>query len=333
MLKKKGTAIFDDYGNFVEFIEEGGSESPKASPSPSPRPSISDPMERMIKSALKAGMLPSSTGDLLRMLQRNYIDPEGMPVATTEGMEKQGHKFDDKPLHVPFFYRKLASIMRDNMYDREVSGFRSGKLNHKVLYKVMLDNPRVFKRKFERKNKKYNVVVMVDVSGSMADEMAYVDKRVIRRCDIAFDMVEVLVRGFNQNGINYSIQTFNSVPRVTKDIYQRMEFTKLMSNVRDDLDPGGGNDEVRALRQIDKTFKKVRDGKNIALFITDGESGRSRDEIRKEVSSIEKKAKVFAYGMATDSVKSYFKNPSVCNTKEEFMGAVIGDLSRYIRRG
>ena len=58
-----------------------------------------------------------------------------------------------------------------------------------------------------------------------------------------------------------------------------------------------------------------------------------REEIKKEVSIIEKRSKLFTYGMATESVKSYFKNPAVCNTKEEFMGAVIGDLSRYIRRG
>lgn len=331
MLKKKGTAIFDDYGNFVEFIEEGGSESPKASPSP--RPSISDPMERMLRSALGmyefGGATPSTTGELLKMLQRNYIDPEGMPVATTEGMEKQGHKFDDKPLHVPFFYRKLASIMRDNMYDREVSGFRSGKLNHKVLYKVMLDNPRVFKRKFERKNKKYNVVVMVDVSGSMGTYMTGGKER----SDVAFEMCEVLIKGFNQNGINYAIQTYNSEPHTTKEMYSKVNQNLLLNRLRYDLDPNGGNHEVRALKYINKTLTGIKDGKNIVLFITDGESGNSREDIKKEVSIIEKRSKLFTYGMATESVKSYFRNPAICNTKEEFMGAVIGDLSRYIRRG
>lgn len=65
------------------------------------------------------------------------------------------------------FFQKIGSIMRDNQYDREVGGYRSGKLTKRGIYKVMTNSTRVFTRKTERKNKKYNVIMLIDESGSM----------------------------------------------------------------------------------------------------------------------------------------------------------------------
>lgn len=67
------------------------------------------------------------------------------------------------------FFQKIGSIMRDNQYDREVGGYRSGKLTKRGVYKVLTNSTRVFTRKTEPKNKKYNVIMLIDESESMSE--------------------------------------------------------------------------------------------------------------------------------------------------------------------
>ena len=69
---------------------------------------------------------------------------------------------------INYFRQALNSVMTDNKFDREIHGFRSGKLNGTKLYKSQINNfDKVFKRRVERKNKHYKVHFIIDVSGSM----------------------------------------------------------------------------------------------------------------------------------------------------------------------
>ena len=61
---------------------------------------------------------------------------------------------------------KINSILRDNKYDRYVSGKTRGKLDYNSLSKISYSG-KIFKKKEARKNKDYKVIVLADASGSM----------------------------------------------------------------------------------------------------------------------------------------------------------------------
>jgi len=66
--------------------------------------------------------------------------------------------------------RKLGRILKDNEAERYSGNYRSGKLNHKSLYKWKTGASRIFSRKVERNKKDYVVSIVVDISGSMQGE-------------------------------------------------------------------------------------------------------------------------------------------------------------------
>ena len=68
---------------------------------------------------------------------------------------------------IPFFVKKLGSIMKDNKHNREWWAYRSWKLNNKKLYKRKCDSDKIFSRKINKKHKDYVVGLLVDESGSM----------------------------------------------------------------------------------------------------------------------------------------------------------------------
>lgn len=74
-------------------------------------------------------------------------------------------------MRINAFYNRIGSVMKDNMYDRTVVGYRSGSIANRTLYKTQIENQtRVFARKQERENKQYSISILLDVSGSMKGE-------------------------------------------------------------------------------------------------------------------------------------------------------------------
>lgn len=64
------------------------------------------------------------------------------------------------------FKTKLNSILKDNKFDRFVSGKTRGELDFNSLSKINYSS-KIFKRKEARKNKDYKLIVLADASGSM----------------------------------------------------------------------------------------------------------------------------------------------------------------------
>ena len=104
-------------------------------------------------------------------------------------------------MNAPTFKSKLNSIMKDNMYDRHVGNKRSGVIDNRSLSKIGYSD-KVFSRKEERKNKYYNVSLLIDCSGSMNSG----------RLDAAIRMLEELVPLLNSMpSIDLEIHTFNTL--------------------------------------------------------------------------------------------------------------------------
>ena len=69
-------------------------------------------------------------------------------------------------MNEPKFKSKLNSVMKDNMFDRNIGRLKSGKVDGRSLAKIGFSN-KIFKKKQERKGKHYNVSILIDCSGSM----------------------------------------------------------------------------------------------------------------------------------------------------------------------
>lgn len=108
---------------------------------------------------------------------------------------------------IPPFKKKLSSIMKDNLYDRQGGKYRTGKLNTKQLYKVATGSDKVFTRKVLRQHKDYKVTVLVDESGSMTGE----NKNYYAALGCTL-LAEVL----SQTHIDFEIIGFNGTIRVYK---------------------------------------------------------------------------------------------------------------------
>jgi hypothetical protein len=104
------------------------------------------------------------TGKPLPSLEHGYgatEEPERDP------RKPKKPKASKKVLTDAVFRQQLKNIMIDNAFDRRVRGRKRGKLDMKSLYKVPAKRENIFTLKEARKNKRYNVLLLVDESGSM----------------------------------------------------------------------------------------------------------------------------------------------------------------------
>lgn len=119
------------------------------------------------------------------------------------------------------FKAHLLSMFKDNMYDRYVGNKRTGKLNTRKIYKVNTTD-KVFQRKEERKNKRYNISLLVDCSGSMAGGLFTEPK-----WEEASNAARRLAETFNNiENIDLEIVGFNTIDHMIKEFDEPLDLKK-----------------------------------------------------------------------------------------------------------
>jgi hypothetical protein len=175
------------------------------------------------------------------------------------------------------FRQRLSNIMTDNKYDRKLKGRSRGRLDMTRLSKVPTGSTSIFTQKQSRQNKLYNVVLVVDQSGSMNHSDAYEDefgnwregkRRIVHAADVA-TFIAKSAMGLN---VNLAILGFNHYQYVYKHFDKPvLDYTKLHNGLVSRIDEGGGcNHDYDAIGRAYKMLKG-RQGKNIVLFISDGQ--------------------------------------------------------------
>lgn len=122
------------------------------------------------------------------------------------------------------FARAINSILKDNKFDRFVGNKRQGKLDFNNLARVAYSD-KVFKKKEARKNKKYNILVLCDASGSMnASSYVKVDgvSTSITRRKVVKDSIEFLTDSLNKTDVDFSIWSFGGNVVCVKDFEQKI---------------------------------------------------------------------------------------------------------------
>lgn len=266
-----------------------------------------------------------------------------------------------------YFRKKIQSILTDNKYDREVGGFRTGKIDLRKIPKIATGSNRVFKRRIERKGKFYSVCLVVDISGSMmreysgenklgmaaqaaADMYKALKSNDVEVCIIAFNSVIEMVKDFGWDfdpedvkqhlmQLPYIQGRLPHDPRMMIDNHKRgnMPVTEydLQSNSRNLDEPAGENFDHLAVRDAD-TLLSERIGRKIMLVYSDGRpTGGSEYLLRHEVQRVMKKGDttLLGLGIMDDSVEDYYPNVAVVDGIEEIYPTTINLLSKHIKRG
>lgn len=105
---------------------------------------------------------------------------------------------------------KINSILRDNKFDRYVSGKTRGKLDFSSLSKIAY-SPKVFKKREARLNKDYKVIILADASGSMG----WNDKD-----EACANSLELIADALEQTDVEYAMWSFNGDVLSLKDFQE-----------------------------------------------------------------------------------------------------------------
>lgn len=155
------------------------------------------------------------------------------------------------------FSLQLRNILRDNAYDRMLSGRKRGTLDGNMLYKVPANDFKVFRKKEARKNKNYHFSLIVDQSGSMRGKN-------IRE---ASHMAVSLQKAFAASDVDYSVYGHSS----ENACYQRFGVQRdpdALYNILDDA--GGSNNEYAVVVDAYKSFPTSDPNHNFVFLLSDG---------------------------------------------------------------
>lgn len=337
-------AVFDEDGHIIEWEEVV---------EPKPEPTSVDPLEELKEAMMKSLLGGSGLPSIPRLTKEPVRKSEDLEEGRTNTKGRQSGAKLPEPDYIQGFHRKLSSIMKDNKYDRTVSKFRSGKLDTDRLYKVFCNTDRVFKRKFERLNKEYNVVILVDESGSMSTGVA--DEHgsyVTDRLGMAVNMASLLTQGLEKNNVRFALVGFSHKIQVHKDFGQKLDHKKFRDDAyKNRSEYGSCNHDAGAMLKARQLLSKQKTGRNIIISLSDGAparcgscelykevvesvgSGDSGPQLKREVKRAEKNALVTAVGIDTDEVKRYYDKYFVARTEREFADSLLRILQKEIKRG
>lgn len=182
---------------------------------------------------------------------------------------------DEPPIHDSVFKARLSSVMTDNKYDRRLKGRTRGSLDMTRLWKAEAMATNVFTQKQARKNKEYNVVLLVDESGSMQED---------EKIENAAQIAAFLSKAFHGLNVNLAIVGFNRYICLHKSFDEPLpDLVNLQKAMVAAAFSGrlgaGDNNDYDAMSYAYKLFKG-RSGKNIMLMLSDGSPAPTSGYIR-----------------------------------------------------
>ena len=241
--------------------------------------------------------------------------------------------------------------MTDNRYDRVLRKRTRGSLDMKSLWRVSTGANNVFMQRQARKNKNYNIVLLVDRSGSMntvaqryrtsmealAVREYYLNNPVdmsqaLQRfgykssMGLASELAAFLTLHFQEIGVQLAIYGFSSAPVLVKDFEQRLTPKEVYGKLNHSF---GGTNLAPALENAYGLLKHRQN--NFIIVITDGETAYI-PECRRLIRANERTAKVFGVGIGMN-IKNLITDSVEIDTAEKLKPEILKYLNRNIRRG
>lgn len=226
----------------------------------------------------------------------------------------------------PVFLAKLENIMNDNQFDRRLRGRTRGKLDMTRLYKAETGSLSVFTQKSMRKNKRYNVALVVDQSGSMGYGPS-------SRLTIVAQSAQFLAQHLDKiPGVELMIVGFSSAKVVHKRFDEHIALDTIQDRVATWRESGEGTNNNPALEVAYSALAKQEKGHNILLYLADGDSSDPQ-EFRRLVAKNTKATTTV--GIAIQQGKKMGEIPLGMDIADlaELKPALIGILQKEIKRG
>lgn len=228
----------------------------------------------------------------------------------------------------PVFLARLGNVMNDNQFDRRLRGRTRGKLDMTRLYKAETGSMSVFTQKSMRKNKRYNVALVLDQSGSMGT-----GTDPSSRLTIVAQSAQFLAQHLDKiPGVELMIVGFSSAKVVHKRFDEHIALDTIWDRVATWSYGGSGTNNNPALEVAYSALAKQEKGHNILLYLADGDSS-DPEEFRKLVAKNTKATTTV--GVAIQQGKKMAEIPLGMDISDlnDLKPALIGILQKEIKRG
>lgn len=300
----------------------------EAQPAPLPPPPPGQKVE-----LLKPGQEPSGY-DHIAAEESEYAEkPKRFPKEYYDHINQVEEPDDaaERAVQIGSLYLRLRSIMVDNKFDRHVSDQKRGLIYSPQVWKA-LTTKRIFQKKLEREHKEYDVVLLLDTSGSM-DDIVYDENgnEIGSRLSIVGTLAGVLSASLERLGINFCVLVFANHVYLAKDWgehYHPSQWFRLreLVNIAQGK-TGGGTEYARALWAARQALYQ-RQGERLLLMFTDGNGFHS--DAKREWKLISHIAKAQCFGIGEDPGMS---GAIILRTVEDFVKEVKAIFRKVVRRG
>lgn len=259
-----------------------------------------------------------------------FFDPKKMPKMPKRPLTAS----IDPPLPDKGFEMRLKSMFKDNAMKRMIGNKRYGNIDFKRLHRITTTG-KIFERKDSLSGRDYNIMLLVDTSGSMQGGKNY----------LAASTMYTLIRDF-QKLVNIYVTTFNTrmIPIKEYDTIMKDEDIRKKAEliVQESMtSAAGGNHDNLALEEGFKILQRQK-GTKIMMIISDGQPSCNCGECgghdlvgktRRMAQVIERHSiPVLSVGIMTTSVRDIYKDYEIIQDPSQLYDAILKLLSKTVRR-
>jgi Mg-chelatase subunit ChlD len=236
----------------------------------------------------------------------------GAEQTANETGELKNIKLDD------VFKAKLQSVLTDNMYLRHLPKRKRGKLDMHNLWRGSVGATNLFTQKQARKGRHYNVVLLIDKSGSMAGTN-------LRQ---ATETAIFLGKHFEAIGIDFSIIGFATNAEILKPINEKISKATEQALLGDRRGLGGGTDMFEGLKLAVQQLKGQK-GQSLVIVISDGQTANPK-EVR---AILHANTDIKAFGVGIGTPITVVPQNELIRDIDQLKPVILNWLAQNIRRG
>ena len=252
--------------------------------------------------------------------------------------------------------KDIERLMAAQSLSVRTAGHRSGRLHSPSLYRVTLNDPRVFQRKVEYNSKDTAVMLLVDNSGSMcggrivvAMQAAYALAQTLERIGISSEIIgfttgalsraaqQQVQDEYSKHGVQFDRSHHTVVMPIFKTFSERLNSAvkkriAYQLNVQAGMNTNtdGESLEYAALRLIPR-----REKRKVMLVLSDGQpvGSGSGPHLKATVENLTRIGiETVGIGIQSDAVKNFYPRHVSLNNIADLPAVVMGELKRILTK-
>jgi cobalamin biosynthesis protein CobT len=256
--------------------------------------------------------------------------------------------------------KEIERMMAQKTRCFNVGGQKRGKINAPGLYRLVANDPRVFKRKEEHQAKDTAVSLVCDNSGSMAGDRcriamsaAYALSSVLERVNIQSEVIGFTTDHSGKKGTGWSWGKVEAEGRKLGITYSRAvplrltifkEFAERLSppvrhrfaDMAYNQPHMGANVDGESVQFALHRLLKRKEQRKVMLVLSDGfpaggEPAAINSHLHKIVAdAVKAKVEIIGVGIQSAAVRSFYPKAMVLNRVEDLPKMVMGELKRIL---